>query len=249
MSASRRPVWIVLGVLGAMCGGCLTNDMARLRGHQAYEDGDYAVARAYFQRCVHRDPTDWKSQYYMGLLALADGRPTVARHSLELAYVIRQDRTSLSPGRPKLNEPPPPPSYLEDDEAGRWPTLAQIIDAIAESLYQEGNAPRLAAFCQEAIDTYGTTRDYLRLARYLQLVGDHDGALATFRKAAKVAQPDDAEPYVAMANFYEAIGQDKEAILSLRRAHYVQPEDRRIADRLRGHGIVPGPTIQLPPER
>ena len=90
----------------------------------------------------------------------------------------------------------------------------------------------------------GTTRDYLREAHYLLKAGDHDGARLALLKAVKFA-PQDPKPHTKLADFYETVGDEPNAIRSLRRAHALAPRDRKIADRLRHYGIVPGPAAAL----
>ncbi|NBB94921.1 MAG: hypothetical protein GVY16_04185 [Planctomycetes bacterium] len=41
------------------------------------------------------------------------------------------------------------------------------------------------------------------------------------------------------------MGRDEQALLALRRAYTIDPDNEAIGDRLRALGVVPGPTIEL----
>ena len=126
---------------------------------------------------------------------------------------------------------------------------AGIVDALAQSIYAQDRPEPLLALCKEAAEQTGTTRAFLHLGKYLWLSGDVDAAKVAFRKAVILGKPDNAEPYVRLADFYESIGDQQSALTELRRAYGISPHDRQLADRLRAHGMVPGPTIALPPEK
>ena len=44
------------------------------------------------------------------------------------------------------------------------------------------------------------------------------------------------------------IGDPDAAVTALRQAYGVNPDDEMVAERLRQHGLVPGPTVALPHE-
>ena len=80
---------------------------------------------------------------------------------------------------------------------------------------------------------------------YLQKIGDIDGAIIAFAKAARFG-PGDPQPYIDLANLYESTQRVEQAQQSLRRAYGLKPNHREVNRRLRGYGIIPGPTIALP---
>jgi len=222
-----RPTWtIVIG--GLLIAGTLTachtpTHLLRQRGERAYQAGEYPAARSNFQQVANRDPSDWMANYYLGRLALNDGRPLAARTYLEAAYAVR-------------NEGPP-----------AHPETFDVIDALAEALFQQGDYPRLIGFTDEVIDQFGRVEDYLRKADYLARMGDHDAAVVAYKQAIRTAPSDDPRPYVALADFYDSLGDREAAIVQLRYAYTIAPADPKIADRLRAHGVVPGPTVKLTP--
>lgn len=208
----------VAGVLVMTSSGCEPNPLLRRQGMDALEVGDIDWADNRFSVAVRQDPTDWKSQYYLGRVRLEQDRAAEAQIHLEQALTLREDH----------------------------PETSDILDVLAEALFRQAANARLYQLLHDATQNYGTLKDYLRQADYLAKTGDIDGAKVAFRKAARFADKDDATPYVAMADFYESIGNTDNAISALRRAYAITPGSRRLANRLREYGIVPGPTAGLP---
>jgi tetratricopeptide (TPR) repeat protein len=98
-----------------------------------------------------------------------------------------------------------------------------------------------------ANELYGGSNDFLRQANYLTKLGDMDQAKVAYQKAIHFAAQDDAEPWIAMAAFYELVGDKGNAIEALRHAHAINPANLSVADRLRHYGIVPGPAAGIQP--
>ena len=211
---------LLIGIVGLA--GCQPpNALLRKQGMNAYERGGIERADERFSLAVAQDPTDWKSQYYLGLVRLKQGRPHEAQLLLERALSLRA-------------------------EAAETP---DVIDALAESLYQQKEFVKLNALLQDSARAVGDARSYLRLGTFLGRAGDVDNAVVAYRKAIRFADDDDPAPYVALADFYESIGDRANALTALRQAYGLAPGSSRLADRLRQHGIVPGPTVALPPQR
>ena len=226
MLAKGRTGWtglLTAGLLACVMGtaGCQSNPVLRLHGENAYNDGQYDLARQKFTKAVNQKSSDWKAHYYLGLIALKQGQPLEAQLSLEKALSVR-DSHIITP---------------------------DILDALAQSLLDQGKHENLAAMLQQATDRYGTTRDYLRQATFLGKSGDVDGAKIAFQKAIRFARHDDPSPFIKLADFYDSLGAGAEALMALRQAYYITPEDPVLADRIRQHGMVPGPTIAIEPQR
>jgi len=226
----RRPTWIAaigcLLIAGSLTACHTPTHILRQRGELAYQAGEYPAAQSNFQQVAHRNPSDWKANYYLGKLALADARPLAARTYLEAAYAVRNDG---------------PPTH---------PETFDIVSALGEALFQQGDYNRLIGFSDEVIDQFGRVEDYIRKADYLARMGDHDAAIVAYRQAARIAPPNDPQPYIALADFYDSLGDRDAAVVQLRYAYTIAPDDPTIAERLRAHGVVPGPTVKLsPPQR
>jgi len=191
----------------------------RQHGLRHYEADRYDQARRAFERVIEHEPSDPAANYHLGLLALRNDDASEARNHLEIAYTLYEPQASPPPHMPRL------------------------LDALAEAMYREGERRQVIAFTEQAIDRFGTLRDYLRKAEFLARLGDHDSALTAYRSAIEIAEPGDAAAHLALADFYESLGDRGRAINTLKRAYRVDPDNKRTADRLRAYGIVPGPTL------
>ena len=200
--------------------GCEPNSYLRQRGMEALQAGDVRWADERFSKAIHQDPTDWKSQFYLGRIRLRQGQPMEAQLHLEQALALR----------------------------GHHPETGDLIDHLAEALFQQGETAKLHALVKQAAIDHGSTRDYLRQAKYLAYTGDADGAKLAYRKAGQFAAADDPDPFLHMADFYESIGDRGNALTALRCAYGIKPGSRELRNRLRKHGVVPGPTVALPRE-
>lgn len=220
--------------------GCtISNDMARLKGYDAYRANKPAEAREYFEMVVARDATDYKSHYYLGQLGLgAMAEPDYARRHFEIAYTIRQ-------AKPDIALAPQPGTA---DMAVPFPSREQIVDGLAEAIYRQGNHPQLFTFLNQVAEQYGTAADYLRQAKYMRLVGDHDAARFAYVKAARAAGGKDPAPYYQLGEFLDEVGARDSALKAYRHAYYIDPKYPHVAEKIRAHGMVPGPTVGLPPE-
>jgi len=193
------------------------------------EDGRLALNRGHTDtaldltlQAVEIDPGSPWTQYQLGLVYLELDKPLEAQYALEKALALRPDDKAFTP---------------------------KTLDALAESLYRQDRIPNLLEFLDKQVETYASTRDYLRQGEYLAKSGDPDAARLAYRKAAYFADVDDPEPYIAIADFYTSIGDQPNAVTSLHYANYVDPGNRDAAERLRRFDIVPGPTISKAPPK
>jgi tetratricopeptide (TPR) repeat protein len=229
---------VLLGLLAAGCG--LSTDVARVKGYDALRGGRADEARRYFEKCVQQDATDWKSHYYLGRIALDfGGDPYYARRHLEIAETIRKSlpdsQLAPRPGAPQTAVP--------------FPTRHQIADALAESMLRQNLRARLNNYVRQQATDFGEAEDYMRVGRYLHALGDHDSAAIAYVQATMIADPTDARPHLELAAFYDAVGDRPAALIELRKAYFIDPAIKGLADNIRRHGMVPGPTIAIAPER
>ena len=89
--------------------------------------------------------------------------------------------------------------------------------------------------------------DYLRLGLYDLRAGDADSAERALVTAAKLDAGQTPGPQLALATFYETVGDETLAVRRLRMALYTDIENREAIERLRAKGHIPGPTFALPP--
>jgi tetratricopeptide (TPR) repeat protein len=122
-----------------------------------------------------------------------------------------------------------------------------ILDTSAEGLYQSGNREALTAFLQRAASERGRVADYMRMGKYMQLIGHVDEAQQAYLTAAKIDQGRTASIHNSLADFYLSIGDRKRAVERLRMAYFITPQDKALATKIRELGEIPGPTFALMP--
>jgi len=200
--------------------GCFNPTFEKAQGKKAYEAGDYTAAAGRYFAVTEHSEHDWEAHYYLGLCYLEIGEPVKAQTSLEQALAVKENS--------KMWAPP-------------------ILDALAEAYFQQDRFDAMYAFLQEAVDQYGTWKDYARQARYMAKAGDNDGAALTYYKACFFSGNKEADIYVEAADFYESIANYKTAVKYLKWAYYINSEYPDIDARFERLGVVPGPTLRVQP--
>ena len=219
-------LWIgmlLAAVLAGGAGGCATNVTLRERGYDDLRKQDYPAALEHFRAAVDKKPTDFNSQYYLGLAYLKLDQPVQAQTPLEQALALKPDDAEWTP---------------------------KIADLLAESYYRQGRVETLYAFLENMVESRGRrSEDFLRMGKYMGLVGDADGQKLALQKAAYFAPEGDATPYLAIADFYASVNDLENRVQALKFAYAVNPNLEETKDRLRGLGIVPGPTVAVDPPK
>ena len=212
----RIPSIAVAALVLAVATGCgsTPNSVLRLQAKEALDQKDYTTADMKLARALEQDPADWKAQFYTGKLRLIQERPLDARLALEVAYSLRDG----------------------------FPETPDILDSLAEAYRREGAIEKLHTLLNTANRKYGTTRDYLRQARMLAMIGDVDGAKVAYLKAQKFAKKDDITPFVKAADFYEGLGDRINASIALRQALQIEPENKVLLNRLQNLQATPTPS-------
>lgn len=215
---------LTLALVGTLAlTGCKNNVVYRELGYESYRQQDFVAAAEQFQTAVDKKPSDYRSQYYLGVTMLQLNKPIPAQTPLEQALALRPDDAEWTP---------------------------RIADSLAETYYQQERYETLYGFLDNMIQTYAQQpADFLRKAKYLDLLGDADGQKTALQKAAFFAPEGDISPYLAIADFYQTVNDTPNAIQALRYGYYVDPSSDVVKDRLRGLGIVPGPTIADAPPK
>lgn len=224
---SLRRVTASLAHAGLLAGlaltGCETSVSHRSDGLSSMREGDTAAAIEHFQRSVEARSTDFQAQYWLGVNLLKADDALRAQAPLEQALALR-------PGDPA------------------W--TPRIADALADSYYLQGETEKLYDFLDNMVTTYEQqSHDYMRQAKFMGLVGDSDGQKLALEKAAFFAPAGDIRPYLAQADFYEAVNDVPAAIEALGFAYHTDPSSEVVKNRLRGLGIIPGPTVGKVPDK
>jgi Flp pilus assembly protein TadD len=222
LAIGLTPFSLVGALALALVGGCTTlpNDVLRQQASDDLRDGDIAGADKCLTQAVDQEPTDAWAQYMMGRVRLLQGRPVEAETFFEQALVNESGT---------LSEP-------------------AILDGLAQSLLDQGNKSRLVTFLAERAHEHPTVAGYLRQGKYLGKMGDADGAVLAFKKAARIAAKTDATPYLAAAEYYDSIGDTQDRDLALRRAYTADHYSTPVLVALHLAGMEPGPQLLLPPE-
>jgi len=221
MNAAR----VMLAVAGLMVvlTGCTNHVVHRERGYENLRQNDPVAAADDFRAAVEVKPSDYRSQYYLGLCLNELGQPIAAQAPLEQALTLRPEDAQWTP---------------------------KIADALAESYFQQERYEALYGFLENMVQTYHqSTTDYLRQAKYMGLMGDADGQKTALHKAAFFAPLSDESPYVAIADFYLGVNDIENAVQAYKYAYFVNPSSEDVKNALRGLGIVPGPTIADAPPK
>jgi len=219
--AGRMTMVAALAGTTLMLGGCNPpNSLLRQQAINAMSEKDIATAEQRLERAVKQDDTDWKAMWLLGVVRNEQNRGLDAQILLERSLTIR----------------------------GNHAETADINDALAQAIFLQNQPASLSAMLQKAVEDHGGMRDYLRQAKYLGKSGDPDGARRAFQKAIKFSEKGDPTAYQEAADYYKTIGDKASEITMLRHVHYLTPKNVKVGERLRNYGIVPGPTVGLPPE-
>lgn len=230
--ASRRLVLpatvLLLGLPTALpLGGCAGPTAAstyaanRNRGYELYRQGRFEAAADQFRAAAEKNGADLASHYWWATALINAGRFDDAQFPLEQGLVLAPDHPQWTP---------------------------KMLDRLA-AVYEAQNEPeKLYVLLEEAIaDGNQNPRDFERKAFYLIRQGDWDNAESALRKVAEFSPPNDPQPYVLLADFYETVNNRPAARRNLQHAYYIDPEFPDVAGRLDGHGVVLGPSAGLRP--
>lgn len=225
LQAMSRRLVLCLGVLAVVLPslGCGFN--ASYQKQEALKEmdrGEYHAARNRLLEVTQQSRSDWEGHYYLGLVHLELDEPVKAQTQLGQALAVQDRNPEWTP---------------------------KILDAMAQSLYDQDRPDELFAFLRAQIDRYGTWEDYARQARFLAKSGDIDGAALAYRKAAYFSKNRDEDIYLEISAFYESIGDQDRAVQALKWAYWINPQHTQIPSDFRRLGLVPGPTLREEPPK
>jgi tetratricopeptide (TPR) repeat protein len=210
----------LLGIM-LVAQGCTSNMVLRERSEKHLRAKRYNKAELELTRALSQEPEDWRAQYLMGIVQLKLEHPADAQMQFERAEALAPDHFRS----------------------------ANIRDGLAESLFRQKKNDQLKKALAKSANGNGDVRDFLRQARYLQKIGDPDGAEMALVKSTKVARTTDPSPYLAMASFYKSLGLDDKSLHALRIAYGIQPKNKEVIKRLKQAGIQPRPELAMKPPK
>jgi hypothetical protein len=187
---------------------------------------------------------DADNAYIRGNFASAEGdyQQYLSRRPEENAIRVKLAETQLAQGntRDAINN-----LYIALDVE---PTNDRIIDLYAEALYQGKERDALTAFVYRAANERQRVVDYIRVAKYMQLIGHPDEARQALLTAARLDDGKSFDVQMAVADFYKRVGDKRNHIRRLRMAYFLNPENEDLIKEIRAAGDIPGPTFAMAPE-
>lgn len=128
------------------------------------------------------------------------------------------------------------------------PDNLEYLEALADALLLVRDRDQLLALLQQSAENSDDGNAHLRLASYAQRAGMMDEARDALTIAIVSFRGESPVPYRAMADFAQRVGDTDLEINNLRQALWFNPSDAAINTRLSALGMIPGPSLALPPE-
>ncbi len=123
------------------------------------------------------------------------------------------------------------------------PTNLDVSDLLAETYLATGNVNKLFTFLEAQAGEQQTVRAWTKFAEYAMAISDPDSATIAIDTAIALDGGTTANPYIVAATFAEQLGDDTLALTRWKEAWAIDSSNTQVADALRGHGEIPGPTM------
>jgi Flp pilus assembly protein TadD len=211
---------LLSGAVGSLLAGCAepltySTDFKH-NGLAQYNRGEYIDAAGSFKAAAKQDPTDYMTQYYLGLSEEKSGHFESAVSAFRLCLKLRPQ---MPAGR--------------QDVATREKALSHMAPLIARGDFAD---PEINAIEKEAAAEH-SSEDYRLLARVNALRGDADSAVTSY-KAGFTYAPDDFAIAKEYGLYLLKLEQSSEATRILKKAWQLDPTDRQVASALRDLGVT-----------
>jgi len=220
----RATLAIVLALIPAALTACTSGqgrpiDRVIVSGDEAFEQANYARARADYQEWVDRYPESAQARLKLGKTLLRTGETQEAATNLQVAYDLRPAR--------------------DEDE---------VLDLLATALVEANRHDELFRVLEERVQLRGDVQDYLRLARFSLRAGDADRARQALLVADRLDAGRSPKVPAAWIAFAREVGDTELERRALTRLLAIQPGNEDARRRLRELGQIPGPTLAVEPE-
>ncbi len=126
------------------------------------------------------------------------------------------------------------------------PGNRDIVVDLAEVMFLQDDRNGLFIFLRDRAESRRDSRDWLLLAEYSLMTEDPDSARECIEQAMVVDDASTVDTWLEAATLSERMGDLDSAMLYLRTAYTIEPTNTVVQDRLRAHGLVPGPTLAMP---
>jgi len=127
------------------------------------------------------------------------------------------------------------------------PDREDILVLLADSMLAAGDTGDLYNLLHSRAEARQTGEAWLLLGRYMWRAGDIDVAERALLTAARLDNGRSVEVQLALADFYESVGDESRTLERLRMALYLDPRNEDLMERIRDYGEVPGPSFALQP--
>jgi tetratricopeptide (TPR) repeat protein len=127
------------------------------------------------------------------------------------------------------------------------PRDGRITEDLASVLYRLDARDELFRLLKDRAQTTQMPTDWLLLARYAMDCDDPDTARLAVRIGIALDDDGSAAPYLLAAQIARQLGEESDARRALIIAWHEDPENEQVNAMLRDMGIVPGPTLAIPP--
>jgi tetratricopeptide (TPR) repeat protein len=189
---------------------------------QALLQGEYGPARTFLEECERVRPRRIETMHDMGVCSMM-----IAREKFEQmnhAAAMRELDRAIACFDSAIDDVPGHQASLEGKN---------------RALELKGQFQEALKHTEWAATFVGpSARQYIFLARELDERGDKDAALLRYQQAISM-EPDNAEPHVAIAQFYLRTKNEPAAIRHLQAAYDLNPKDAWVHEQLSSRGALP----------
>jgi len=127
------------------------------------------------------------------------------------------------------------------------PGRLDYLEALAESLHQSGQRETMFQLLQDTMSEGGLAAGRMRYARFAMRAGLVDEAEESLRIAAAVEGTGSDAPYRMLADLARQTGDPDAEIEAWRTVLWFDATDAEANNRLRDLGVIPGPSLAIPP--
>lgn len=217
-----RRIALLSFILPALLTGCKTPSAESniLRAEEFIKHEQYSQAAKAVQPVVKDQPGNWKAQLALGRALMGEGDLEGARRALDRAHSLH-------------------------------PTSGEAVYALASCMAKQSDTPAAYQLLRGYGREFRNWRAYMMLSQIAEQVGDSDTAMQAAEDSIKVNEPVpgerlSSEPYLRAAEVCFKFGREDAGVRRLRQAYGVNPDDPRVAQLLRDHGVQPSKAIALP---
>lgn len=128
------------------------------------------------------------------------------------------------------------------------PLNDEYLDLLAQAMLAADERDALITLLRRNAAERGRVSDYIRLGQYSLALGNPDEARESLLTAAKLDGGNTLKPQLALADFYESVGDKKLQTRRLRMAYFIDPSSEEVVQKLIALGETPVPGFGLKPE-